>query len=108
MRVVKADTARLDDATKRAARDDMLMRMFVCFSRWWYVVVQQENDISISIFVNFKEIITCNLHNNKSLHRLPSSWGNLSYHGLDWNDVLCSLHLEVAEFLGRYLSVSEC
>jgi len=29
VRVVKADTARLEDATNRAAREDMLMRIFV-------------------------------------------------------------------------------
>lgn len=31
VRVVKADTARLEDATNRAARDDMLMRMMFAF-----------------------------------------------------------------------------
>lgn len=29
VRVVKADTARVEDATNRAVRDDMLMRIFV-------------------------------------------------------------------------------
>jgi hypothetical protein len=84
VRVVKADTARLEDATNRAAREDMLMRIFVLL-HIGSIAARENMNISIQFSssssirkVGGRKVTTASLHPPLTFFlRLGVAWNEL-------------------------------
>ena len=71
LRVVKADTARLEDATSRA-RDDMLTRMFV-FLYLLFMSSSKRDDVRVAMISQKKESVMYDKGEDIHHHRLTYS-----------------------------------